>query len=123
MDQAKHKRERRQRAHKRIRNRVAGTPERPRLAVFKSSRYIYAQLVDDTAGNTLAQASSLEASVRELAEGSAKSRAAARAVGATVAERAKEKGVKQVVFDRGGYVYHGRVKELAEGAREKGLEF
>ena len=95
---------------------------RPRLSVFRSSKHIYAQIIDDAKGETLAAASSLEKEVR----GDAKTGAnvdAAKAVGVRVAERAKEKGVKQVVFDRGGYLYHGRVKALAEAAREGGLEF
>ena len=95
---------------------------RPRLSVFRSSKHIYAQIIDDAKGVTLAAASSLEKEVR----GGAKTGAnvdAAKAVGVRVAERAKEKGVKQVVFDRGGYLYHGRVKALAEAAREGGLEF
>jgi large subunit ribosomal protein L18 len=93
------------------------------LAVFKSTRYIYAQLVDDAAGHTLVQASSFEPDVRKLVEGSAKGRAAARTVGEVVADRAKEQGIRRVVFDRGGYRYHGRIKELAEAARSKGLQF
>lgn len=117
------KRARRRKAHRRIRTRVSGTPERPRLAVYKSGRYLYAQLIDDLSGRTLAQANSKETSVRESAEGAAKSKAAARAVGEAVAERAKEKGIERCVFDRGGYLYHGRVQQLAEGARSKGLEF
>ena len=95
---------------------------RPRLSVFRSSKHIYAQIIDDAKGETLAAASSLEKEVR----GDAKTGAnvdAAKAVGVRVAERAKEKGVKQIVFDRGGYLYHGRVKALAEAAREGGLEF
>jgi len=95
---------------------------RPRLSVFRSSKHIYAQIIDDAKGETLAAASSLEKEVR----GDAKTGAnvdAAKAVGVRVAQRAKEKGVKQVVFDRGGYLYHGRVKALAEAAREGGLEF
>jgi large subunit ribosomal protein L18 len=123
MDKAKRKRERRTQAHQRIRSKVAGTSERPRLAVFKSTRYIYAQLVDDAAGHTLVQASSFEPDVRKLVEGSAKGRAAARTVGEVVADRAKEQGIRRVVFDRGGYRYHGRIKELAEAARSKGLQF
>lgn len=124
MDKAKRKRERRTRAHLRIRSKVAGTSERPRLAVYKSAQYIYAQLVDDAAGHTLVHASSFEPEVRKLVEGgSAKSRAAARTVGEIVAQRAKDQGIQHAVFDRGGYRYHGRVKELAEAARSKGLEF
>ena len=112
------------RARRRVRSKVIGTLERPRLAVFKSLRYVYAQVIDDGAGRTLASASSKEPDLRQqLEEGSSSTREAARLVGAAVAERAKAKGVKQVVFDRGGYVYHGKVKELADAAREKGLEF
>ena len=114
---------RRRRAHRRVRARVSGTPERPRLAIYKSSKYIYAQVIDDLKGETLAQASSAEPALRGRFEGGGNSRAAAKLIGETVAERAREKGVERVVFDRGGYIYHGRVKAVAEGAREKGLEF
>lgn len=115
---------RRKRAHLRIRNRIAGSPERPRLAVFKSLRYVYAQLVDDVSGRTLVAASTLEPELKgRLEGGSAASKAAARLVGEVVAQRAKDKGIQRVVFDRGGYVYHGKVRELAEAARENGLEF
>ena len=117
------KRTRRRRAHARVRARVSGTSARPRLAVFKSGRYVYAQLIDDVNGATLAQANSREADLRAGIEGGAGSKAAARAVGETIAERAKEQGIAKCVFDRGGYIYHGKVKELAEGARSKGLEF
>lgn len=116
------KRERRERAHLRSRKRVHGTPERPRLAVYRSLRYLYAQLVDDTQGVTLAQANSAEDGVRSSA-GSTKSVEAAKAVGKLIAERAMEKGFDQVVFDRGGFIYHGRIKAVAEGAREQGLKF
>jgi large subunit ribosomal protein L18 len=125
----KQKRERRHRAHLRVRSRVRGTEARPRLSVYKSLRFIYAQVIDDSRGATLAQASSAEAEVKgrlaaaEPAGKSAKDRAAAKAVGELVAERAKAAGVERVVFDRGGYVYHGRVQAVAEGAREKGLQF
>jgi large subunit ribosomal protein L18 len=112
---------RHQRAHKRLRQRVRGTAARPRLAVHKSSKYVYAQVIDDEAGRTLTQATSQE--LRDQVEGGLGAKKAARAVGELVAARALEAGIKQVVFDRGGYVYHGRVKELAEGARAKGLEF
>jgi large subunit ribosomal protein L18 len=105
--------------HMRLRQRVSGTPERPRLNVFRSSRHMYAQVIDDTAGHTLAAAGTLEIGPKA---GVAKTDAA-REVGKLVAERAKAKGVKQVVFDRGGYQYHGRVKALADAAREEGLEF
>ena len=125
----KQKRERRERAHRRVRSRVRGTEARPRLSVYKSLRFIYAQVIDDSRGATLAQASSAEAEVKgrlaaaESSGKSAKDRAAAKAVGELVAERAKAAGVERVVFDRGGYVYHGRVQAVAEGAREKGLQF
>ena len=123
MDRAKVKREKRQRAHLRIRKRVSGTTERPRLTVFRSQKYVYAQVINDLTGQTLAQANSAEKGFLDEVEGSGKSRAAAKKVGETVCERAKEKGIERVVFDRGGYIYHGRVKQVAEGARSKGLEF
>jgi len=109
---------RRQKRHARIRLRLEGTSERPRLSVFRSAKFIYAQVIDDTTGRTLAAASSREAQLRG---GDGKSDAA-RAVGRAVADRAKSAGVKAVVLDRGGYRYHGRVRSLAEGAREGGLE-
>ena len=105
--------------HKRVRSKVSGTPERPRLNVFRSENNIYAQIIDDVAGNTLVAASSLDKEI----EGNGGNKEAARAVGKLIAERAKAKGIGTVVFDRGGYLYHGRVAELAEGAREGGLEF
>ena len=105
--------------HKRVRSKVSGTPERPRLNVFRSEKHIYAQIIDDVNGVTLCSASSVEKGF----EGSGSNKEGARKVGAAVAERAKAKGINTVVFDRGGYVYHGRVQELAEGAREGGLEF
>ena len=117
------KRTRRQRARRRIRNRIQGTPERPRLAVHKSLRYIYAQVIDDASGRTLAQASSAEPELKKGLEGSTGNVEAARKVGESIAERAKSEGVEQVVFDRGGAIYHGKVKALAEGARDKGLVF
>jgi large subunit ribosomal protein L18 len=112
------KNEIRMRVHKRIRNRVKGTAERPRLAVFRSLKHIYAQVIDDVKGHTVAAASSAEEKGKSggNVEG-------AKAIGTLVADRAKDKGVKAVVFDRGGYHYHGRVKALAEAAREAGLEF
>lgn len=119
----KAKRERRERAHLRVRKRVRGTPERPRLSVYKSLRYIYAQVIDDDRGTTLAQASSADPEVRTQVGVSTAGKAAAKLVGELVAARAKERGVAKVVFDRGGYVYHGRVQALADAAREKGLEF
>ena len=102
-----------------MRSKVFGTAERPRLNVFRSEKNIYAQVIDDVAGNTLVSASSLDKAI----EGNGGNKTAARAVGKLVAERCKAKGIDTVVFDRGGYVYHGRVAELAEGAREGGLEF
>ena len=109
----------RERIHKRIRRKLSGTAERPRLAVYRSVAHIYAQVIDDTAGATIVSASSVD-------KGSKKGGGnvmAAKAIGKLVAERAKEKGIKSVVFDRGGYQYHGRVKALADAAREAGLEF
>ena len=109
----------RKRIHKRIRSRVAGTTERPRLAVFRSVNHIYAQVIDDAAGHTLVAAGTTEKSL--LGKGG--NVEGAKLIGKTVAERAKEKGIKRVVFDRGGYLYHGRIKALADAAREAGLEF
>lgn len=111
----------RARRHRRVRKKLSGTPERPRLAVFRSNRHVVAQVIDDTSGRTLAAASSLEASVR--AAGPTGNRSAATAVGKLVAERAKAAGVSQVAFDRGGFMYHGRVAAVADAAREAGLEF
>ena len=123
--QSQRKQWRRERAHLRVRSRVAGTAERPRLSVYKSLRYVYAQLIDDRKGVTLAAASSLEPELKQqLGAGTgAGNRAAAKLVGATLASRAKERGIEKVVFDRSGYIYHGRVKDLAEAAREQGLQF
>lgn len=105
--------------HKRVRAKISGTPEMPRLNVFRSEANIYAQVIDDVSGVTLASASSLDSSI----EGYGGNVAAAAAVGKLVAERAKAKGVENVIFDRGGYLYHGRVQALADGAREGGLKF
>lgn len=105
--------------HKRVRGKISGTPERPRLNVFRSGTNIYAQVIDDVNGKTLCSASSLE---KDFACDGSKTDAAKK-VGTMVAERAKAAGISVVVFDRGGYVYHGRVQALAEGAREGGLEF
>ena len=121
--QMKQKRERRQRAHQRLRQRVRGSGERPRLSVYKSLKYIYAQVIDDDRGNTLAQASSADPEIRQQLAGSKSNREAAKLVGEAIAARAKAQGIEQVVFDRGGYVYHGNVKTLADAAREKGLQF
>ncbi|MBI2917217.1 MAG: 50S ribosomal protein L18 [Chloroflexi bacterium] len=115
-------RDARLRRHSRVRRRVSGTGQLPRLCVFRSLSHIYAQVIDDTVGRTLATASSLEAGLRSQ-DGQGKKVDMARRVGALVAQRARELGVKQVVFDRGGYQYHGRVRALAEAARESGLEF
>jgi len=110
----------RTRRHARIRKKITGTPERPRLAVNRSARHMVAQLIDDVAGHTIASASSMEADVRGL-DGDKKARAAK--VGELLASRAKSAGVSAAVFDRGGYVYHGRIAALADAAREGGLEF
>ncbi|CAJ1004475.1 MULTISPECIES: 50S ribosomal protein L18 [Bacillales] len=110
----------RKKRHLRIRKRVVGSAARPRLNVFRSSKHIYAQLIDDVAGHTLAAASSLD---KELGLKNGANVEAAAAVGALIAKRAKEKGLTEVVFDRGGYIYHGRIKALAEAAREAGLQF
>lgn len=106
--------------HKRIRNKIAGTAERPRLAVFRSVNHIYAQVIDDTKGMTLVSAASTEPGMRGRSGGNIE---AAKEIGRLIAERAREKGINRVVFDRGGYIYHGRVRNLAEAAREAGLEF
>ena len=108
----------RQRVHTRIRQKLAGTAERPRLNVYRSLNHIYAQVIDDQKGETLASASTL---AMKLATGG--NVAAAKEVGKAVAEQARAKGIKRVVFDRGGYLYHGRIKALADAAREAGLEF
>lgn len=112
----------RQKRHLRIRRRVTGTAGRPRLSVFRSLKHIYAQVIDDVRGHTLATASSIDPALREALAGTPKSDEAVR-VGKLVAERAKEAGITQVVFDRGGYLYHGRVQKLADAAREAGLVF
>lgn len=117
------KRMRRNRAHLRLRNRVQGTSGRPRLAVYKSLRYIYAQVIDDQTGRTLAQASSAEPELSQSLEGLTGNVEAARRVGEMVAERAKDQGLEKVVFDRGGAIYHGKIKAVADGARAKGLVF
>ena len=109
----------RRRVHDRIRRKLSGTAERPRLAVFRSEAHIYAQIIDDAAGKTLVAASSVDKDVKTKGGNVA----AAKAIGKLVAERAKEKGVAKVVFDRGGFAYHGRIKAVAEAAREAGLEF
>ena len=105
--------------HARVRKKISGTAARPRLNVFRSAKHIYAQLIDDVAGVTLASASSMEKGF----EGFGGNNEAAKKVGMTIAQKAQEKGISEIVFDRSGYIYHGRVKELAEGAREGGLKF
>ena len=112
----------RERRHARVRARVNGTETRPRLCVFRSLKSIYAQIVDDSVGHTLASASSLDSEIRDKIIGKTKAESAAM-LGSLVAQRALKKQIKQVVFDRGGYKYHGRVKALAEAARKTGLEF
>ncbi len=119
------KADRRERIHLRQRKRITGTPERPRLSVFRSVSHIYAQVIDDLSGRTLVSASSAEPTLRasfpkEVRGGNKKG---AEAVGKTIAERSIEKGIKRVVFDRGGFLYHGRIREIADAARKAGLEF
>ena len=122
MERSEVKRKARLRRHRRVRKKVGGRDGRPRLSVFRSARHIYAQIIDDTRGHTLASASTLDRELRNHLEG-LKKREQARLVGEMVARRATSRGVTKVVFDRGGYKYHGRVRSLAEGAREAGLEF
>ena len=112
----------RKRRQKRVRMKISGTAERPRLNIFRSSKHIYAQVIDDTAGVTLVSASTVDKELQTQIAGK-KKKEAAEFVGKTVAERAKSDGIESVVFDRGGFRYHGRVKALAEGAREGGLKF
>ena len=119
MDQARHRVEARGRIRERIRRKVTGTAERPRLAVFRSLKSIYAQVIDDANGRTITSASSLEQ--EDGAKGS--NAAAAKAVRVLIAKKAKDNGITRVVFDRGGYLYHGNIKALADAARENGLEF
>lgn len=108
--------------HYRIRNKVNGTAQQPRLAVFRSNKHIYAQIIDDVAGNTLVAASTMESEISSALEQTSNVAAAA-AVGKAIAKKAMDKGITEVVFDRGGYVYHGKVKALADAAREAGLQF
>lgn len=108
--------------HLRVRRKVTGTPERPRLSIYRSLSNMYAQLIDDTTGKTLISASTLDNDVKNMAQYGG-NKAAAKAVGQSIGKKALDKGINQVIFDRGGYIYHGRVKELAEGAREAGLQF
>jgi large subunit ribosomal protein L18 len=111
----------RRRIHQRLRQRLAGSSERPRLNVYRSLNHIYAQVIDDSTGKTLASASSVQGNKGSKRTGG--NVASAKEIGKTIAERAREKGIKKVVFDRGGYLYHGRIKALADAAREAGLEF
>jgi large subunit ribosomal protein L18 len=122
MDKAKEKRIARERRHVRVRRTVKGTPDRPRMAVYRSLEHIYVQVIDDVAGHTLASASTLDKDVKKAAKGMRKTDEA-KVVGQMIAERAKQAGITRVVFDRGGNRYHGRVKALADSAREAGLEF
>ena len=126
-DQVGIRQQARRRRQERVRKRVQGTPTRPRLSVFKSAKHIYGQLIDDVGGHTLAAASSLSPSFRERVQSIEKTSGGnvrgAKIVGELIAEQARAKGIAQIVFDRNGFLYHGRVKALAEGAREAGLEF
>ena len=106
--------------HKRVRQKVSGTPEKPRLNIYRSGKHIYAQIIDDVNENTLVSSSTLD---KALGLTNTNNKEAAKAVGETIAKKAIEKGISQVVFDRSGYIYHGRIKELADGAREQGLKF
>ena len=118
----KSKNEIREKKHRRLRNRFSGTAERPRLAVFRSNNHMYAQIIDDTVGNTLVSASTLQKDVKANLEKTNNVDAAAY-LGKVIAETALEKGIKDVVFDRGGFIYHGKIKALADAAREAGLDF
>ena len=115
--------ESRQKRKKRVRRRLQGTSERPRLSVFRSAKHIYAQLIDDTAARTLVAVSSLSKEVRSQLQGKGGNKEGAAVIGGSIAKRALEQGIKQVVFDRSGFLYHGRIKALAEAARQSGLEF
>lgn len=108
---------------KRVRKKVRGTSQRPRLSVYRSAKHIYAQIIDDESARTLADASSLSKDIRDKVQQKGGNKEGARIVGELIARRAMEKGIKKVVFDRNGFLYHGRVRELAEAAREQGLEF
>jgi large subunit ribosomal protein L18 len=117
------RRESRIKRQKRVRKKIRGTTERPRLCVYRSSRNIYAQIIDDTTGKTLVEASSLSPELKAQMAGNGGNKVAGGKVGTAVAARALEKGIKKVIFDRNGFLYHGRVKELSEAARAQGLEF
>lgn len=122
MVEAKGREVARERRHGRVRKKVFGTPERPRLSVFRSTKHIYAQIIEDVSQRTLVSAASVEPSIKALLDATA-GQEVARQVGKILGQRALEKGIEKVAFDRGGYLYHGRVKALAEGAREAGLDF
>lgn len=109
--------------HYRMRNKISGTAQRPRLAVYRSDKHIYAQVIDDEAGNTLVSASTVEKEAKQKLNNKTSNIEASKFVGELVARRAVEKGIEEVVFDRGGYIYHGKVKALAEAARQAGLKF
>lgn len=113
----------REKRRRRVRNKVTGTAERPRLSVFRSAKNIYAQIIDDTSFNTLVQISSISKDVKDTVQGKGGNKQGASMIGKLIAQKALEKGIKKVVFDRNGFLYHGRVKSLAEAAREGGLEF
>ena len=115
--------EARSKRKKRVRTKVRGTPQRPRLSVFRTAKHIYAQIIDDTAAQTLVDASSVSKELRPMIQGKGGNKAGAALVGEFIAKRASGKGIKQVIFDRNGFLYHGRVKTLAEAARQHGLEF
>jgi large subunit ribosomal protein L18 len=123
MKRDKERAQKRHRRHLRLRQRLNGTGERPRLSVFRSNKYLYVQVIDDSTGRTLAAASTLQKPISGQLAGKTANLAAAKLLGKMIAERAKEKGVSKVAFDRGGYIYHGRIKALADAAREAGLEF
>jgi large subunit ribosomal protein L18 len=123
MSIAQEKRQTRKRRHRRVRKKVVGMPDRPRLSVFRSLRHIYAQIINDLTKSTMVHASSLDEEVRKNLSGQGRKRKEAEAVGKVLAKRAKAAGIQKVVFDRGGYQYHGRIKRLAEAARGEGLEF
>jgi len=112
----------REKKHRRLRNRFSGTPERPRLAVFRSNNHMYAQIIDDTKGNTLVAASTMEKDIKASLEHT-NDIAAAKAVGTAIAKKALDKGITKVVFDRGGFIYQGKIQALADAAREAGLQF
>ena len=112
----------REKKHRRMRHHLAGTAQRPRLAVFRSNNHIYAQIIDDTVGNTLVAASTMEKEIKASVE-KTNDIAAAEAVGTAIAKKALEKGITEVVFDRGGFIYHGKIQALADAAREAGLQF